>query len=182
MRNRKIWLALVIVSAGLLATPRPSHAQQAEELSEVIVTATKRESVAQNTPMSITVIGPDVLSTNHVDDFADFAFLVPGLTSTDSGPGNKRYALRGLQSPGEPEVALYYDEIPISGLPGGSLDTGASQPDLKLWDVDRIEILRGPEATLYGNGSEGGAIRIISKRPELTEVEGALQGIGSVTD
>jgi iron complex outermembrane recepter protein len=178
----KSGLALVIISAGLLATPRPSRAQQAEELTEVIVTATKRESVAQNTPMSITVIGPDVLSNNHVDDFADFAFLVPGLTNTDTGPGNKRYALRGLQSPGEPEVALYYDEIPVSGLPGGSLDTGASQPDLELWDMDRIEVLRGPEGTLYGNGSEGGAIRIISKRPELTKVEGALQVIGSVTD
>jgi iron complex outermembrane recepter protein len=180
--SKKIRLALAIMSIGLLAPLRATLAQQADELAEVIVTATKRASVAQNTPLSITVIGPDVLSTNKVDDFSDFAFLVPGLTSTDTGPGNKRYALRGLQSPGEPEVALYYDEIPISGLPGGSLDTGASQPDLKLWDVDRIEILRGPEGTLYGNGSEGGAIRIISKRPDLTKLEGAIQAVGSMTD
>ena len=179
---REIGLALAIALAGLLAPPRPSRAQQADELSEVIVTATKRESLAQSTPMSITVIGPDVLSFDHVDSFADFAFLVPGLTNTDTGPGNKRYAIRGLQSPGEPEVALYYDEIPISGLPGGSLDTGASQPDFKLWDMDRIEILRGPQGTLYGNGSEGGAIRIISKRPDLTKLEGAIQVVGSVTD
>jgi iron complex outermembrane receptor protein len=181
-RGRGIRFALAIVSLGFLGPPRPSAAQQAEQLSEVIVTATKRESVAQDTPMSIAVIGPDVLSSNHIDDFADFAFLVPGLTDTDVGPGNKRYALRGLQSPGEPEVALYYDEIPISGLPGGSLDTGASQPDLKLWDVDRIEVLRGPQGTLYGNGSEGGAIRIISKRPDLSTPEGALQVITSATD
>ena len=175
-------LSLAIMSMGLLASLRATLAQQADELAEVIVTATKRESVAQTTPMSIMVVSPDVLRTNQIDDFADFAFLVPGLTSTDTGPGNKRYALRGLQSPGEPEVALYYDEIPISGLPGGSLDTGASQPDLKLWDVDRIEILRGPEGTLYGNGSEGGAIRIISKRPDLTKLEGAIQAVGSMTD
>jgi iron complex outermembrane receptor protein len=180
--GREISLALAIMSLGSLGPPRPAVAEQAGDLSEVIVTATKRESLAQNTPMSIAVIGPDVLSTNHIDDFADFAFLVPGLTDTDAGPGNKRYALRGLQSPGEPEVALYYDEIPISGLPGGSLDTGASQPDLKLWDMDRIEVLRGPQGTLYGNGSEGGAIRIISKRPDLTKPEGALQVIGSATD
>ena len=180
--DKTILLTLAIMSMGLLAPLRATLAQQADELAEVIVTATKRESVAQNTPMSITVIGPDVLSTNQIDDFADFAFVVPGLTSTDTGPGNKRYALRGLQSPGEPEVALYFDEIPISGLPGGSLDTGASQPDLKLWDVDRIEVLRGPEGTLYGNGSEGGAIRIISKRPDLTKLEGAMQAVASVTD
>ena len=177
-----IRLALVIISLGFLGPPQPTLAQQAEELSEVIVTATKRESLAQDTPMSIAVIGPNVLAENRIDDFADFAFLVPGLTNTDTGPGNKRYALRGLQSPGEPEVALYYDEIPISGLPGGSLDTGASQPDLKLWDVDRIEVLRGPQGTLYGNGSEGGAIRIISNRPDLSKAEGALQVIASATD
>lgn len=174
--------ALAIVLFGLLAPLRATDAQQADSLAEVIVTATKRESIAQNTPMSITVIGPDVLSTNQIDDFADFAFLVAGLTYTDTGPGNKRYALRGLQSPGEPEVALYYDDIPISGLPGGSLDTGASQPDLKLWDVDHIEIMRGPQGTLYGNGSEGGAIRIISKQPDLNKAEGAIQAVGSVTD
>src|SRR5271168_2905519 len=178
--SKKIRLALAIVSLGLLAPIRATLAQQADELTEVIVTATKRESIAQNTPMSITVIGPDVLSINQIDDFADFAFLVPGLTSTDTGPGNKRYALRGLQSPGEPEVALYYDEIPISGLPGASLDTGDDEPDVKLWDVDRIEVLRGPEGTLYGNGSMGGAIRIISKRPDLTAFDAKAEAQGAV--
>src|SRR5580698_6360818 len=179
--SREITLALASISVGWLAPPGATFAEQADELAEVLVTATKRDSVAQKTHMSITVIGPEVLSTNHIDDFTDFAFLIPGLTDTDAGPGNKRYALRGLQSPGEPEVALYYDEIPISGLPGGSLDTGASQPDIKLWDMDRIEVLRGPEGTLYGNGSEGGAIRIISKRPDLTKFEAAAQVIGAVT-
>ncbi len=131
----------------------PVLGQQVDGLSEVVVTAAKRETIAQDTPMSMTVIGANELQGIRADDFADFAAVVPGLTATDMGPGNKRYALRGLQSPGEPEVALYYDEIPISGLPGASLDTGASQPDLKLWDVDRIEGLRGPEGTLYGNWS-----------------------------
>src|SRR5277367_2199879 len=135
-------------------------------MPEVIVTATKRETVAQDTPLSMTVLGADALKTTHADNFTEFASLVPGLTATDVGPGQKRYALRGLQSTGEPEVALYYDEIPISGLPGASLDTGDDQPDLKLWDSDRIEVLYGPQGTLYGNGSMGGAIRIISKRPD----------------
>jgi iron complex outermembrane receptor protein len=174
-------LDLPTVAIGLLITSPTVGAESASDVPEVIVTATKRETISQDTPISMTVLGADALQTTHADNFTEFASLVPGLTATDTGPGQKRYALRGLQSPGEPEVALYYDEIPISGLPGGSLDTGASQPDIKLWDMDRIEVLRGPEGTLYGNGSEGGAIRIISKRPDLTKFEAAAQVIGAVT-
>jgi len=175
-------LDLASIAIGLLITSYNVGAEPPSDISEVIVTATKRETVAQDTPISMTVLGADALQTTQADTCSDLASLVPGLTATDTGPGQKRYALRGLQSPGEPEVALYYDEIPISGLPGGSLDTGASQPDIKLWDMDRIEVLRGPEGTLYGNGSEGGAIRIISKRPDLTKFEAAIQVIGAVTD
>ena len=168
--------ALPILSkSGLADTPDTGS------LEEVVVTATKRETKLSDTPISMTVIGPEVLQTTSADSFTDYARLVPGLTAIDSGPGQKRYALRGLQSAGEPEVALYYDEIPISGLPGGSLDTGDDQPDLKLWDVDRIEVLRGPQGTLYGNGSMGGAIRILSKRPDLSAFAATTEAEGSVT-
>ena len=173
---------LLSVAVALLVLSNSANSQQAGDIAEIVVTATKRATIAQETPLSISVVGQDALQTTHADSFSDIESLVPGLTATDLGPGNKRYALRGLQSPGEPEVALYYDEIPISGLPGGSLDTGASEPDLKLWDINRIEVLRGPEGTLYGNGSEGGAIRIISNRPDLTKFEGAIQGWGAATD
>ena len=165
----------------LAATAAAAQEKPAPALEEIVVTAMKRASTVQTTPVSITVLGAKTLATTHADDFADFAKLVPGLTATDLGPGNKRYALRGLQSPGEPEVALYYDEIPISGLPGGSLDTGAAQLDLKLFDTNRIEVLRGPEGTLYGNGSEGGAIRIISNLPVLDRIEGDTEITGGAT-
>ncbi len=181
-QRRTISSVLAAIVVRVVVAPTPAVAQQAEDIPEIVVTALKRETVAQDTPISMTAIGPEALQTTHADDFGDFESLVPGLTATDLGPGNKRYALRGLQSPGEPEVALYYDEIPITGLPGSSLDTGASQPDLKLWDVNRIEVLRGPEGTLYGNGSEGGAIRIISNRPDLTKFDAVVQGWGSLTD
>lgn len=166
---------------GLLAGEACAQDVDVGERAEVVVTATKRETRVQDTALSMTVVGQSALQTSGADDFADFALLVPGLTAIDSGPGNKRYALRGLQSPGEPEVALYYDEVPISGLPGGSLDTGASQPDFKLWDVERIEVLRGPQGTLYGNGAEGGAIRILSHRPDLERIEAVVEAGGSVT-
>lgn len=170
-----------LLAGCLLVEVSPAWAQATDDAGSIIVTATRRETRLLQTPMSISVIGADTLAKADVTNFADFARLVPGLSYIDSGPGNKRYALRGLQSAGEPEVALYYDEIPVSGLPGGSLDTGDSQPDVTLWDVDRIEVLRGPQGTLYGNGSEGGAIRIISKRPVLDAVQGAVEATGAVT-
>jgi iron complex outermembrane receptor protein len=153
-----------------------------DSLEQVIVTATKRETRLSETPISMTVIGTEALQLGNVDDFSDYARQVPGLTAIDSGPGEKRYALRGLQAPGEPEVALYYDEIPISGLPGPSLDTGNSQLDLKMWDVDRVEVLRGPEGTLYGNGSMGGALRILSRRPDPTAFAATTEGEYGITE
>src|SRR5689334_2951230 len=164
------------------AIPAVAAAVDDSDLQEVLVTATRRETKLLETPISMTAVGEETLRSVNTDSFADFAGLVPGLTSIDTGPGQKRYALRGLQSAGEPEVALYYDEIPISGLPGASLDTGDSQPDIKLWDVDRVEVLRGPQGTLYGNGSMGGAIRILSKRPVMNELEGATETSGALTD
>jgi iron complex outermembrane recepter protein len=153
-----------------------------DALQEIVVTATKRPTNLLDTPISMTVLTADTLKAVNADAFGDVTRLIPGLTAIDSGPGQKRYALRGLQSAGEPEVALYYDEIPIRGLPGNSLDTGDDQPDFKLWDVDRIEVLRGPQGTLYGDGSLGGAIRIISKHPDPDHFEAASQVTGGFTD
>jgi iron complex outermembrane receptor protein len=151
-------------------------------LQEIVVTATRRDTKLLETPISMTVIGGETLRAANVDDFSDFEGLVPGLTAIDSGPGEKRYALRGLQSAGEPEVALYYDDIPIAGLPGGSLDTGDDQPDLKLWDVDRIEVLRGPQGTLYGNGAMGGAIRVLSNQPNFSAFSASAQAQGGTIE
>jgi outer membrane receptor protein involved in Fe transport len=171
-----------ILMAGALTRAVAQSADAASgPLAEILVTATKRESLLLETPINMTVIGPDILETANIDAVADFERLIPGLTAIDSGPGQKRYALRGLQSAGGPEVALYYDDIPISGLPGSTLDTGADQPDLKLWDTDRIEVLRGPQGTLYGNGSMGGAIRILSRRPDLSNFSAAADSYGATT-
>src|SRR5271156_6893065 len=173
--------AYAVWAIGLNAADAESSDIPAVSLQEIIVSATMRDTPILETPISMTVIESDVLNTANIDAAADFERLVPGLTAIDSGPGQKRYALRGLQSAGGPEVALYYDDIPISGLPGSTLDTGADQPDLKLWDVDRIEVLRGPQGTLYGNGSMGGAIRVLSKRPDLNDFSTATETYGAAT-
>jgi len=106
--------------------------------------------------MSITALPADILEQTVVKDVNDFILQVPNLSAADNGPGNKRYAIRNIQAAGEPEVGLYYDEIPIAGFAGENNDSGAQQPDLNLFDVERVEVLRGPQGTLYGAGSMGG--------------------------
>jgi len=175
----------ISIAIAVLCLPNAVRAtvdnDETSSLDEVVVTATRRETRLLDTPISMTVIGSDTLQAIDVDGFSDFARLVPGLTAIDSGPSDKRYSLRGLQSAGEPEVGLYYDDIPITGLPGGALDTGDRQPDIKLWDIDRIEVLRGPQGTLYGDGSMGGTLRIISKRPVLDSFQATTQVAGATT-
>ena len=169
------------LAAWSLSNPVQADTDSNPAPDDVVVTATRRETRLLDTPISMTVVGGDTLQATAADGFSDFARQVPGLTAIDSGPGAQRYALRGLQSAGEPEVGLYYDDIPMTGLPGGSLDTGDRQPDIKLWDIDRIEVLRGPQGTLYGDGSMGGTLRIISKRPVLDSFQAAAQVTGAAT-
>jgi len=147
----------------------------ADAIEEIVVTATKRATVLQDTPVSVQALSADNLHELGADDFIDFFSQITSLSQTGEGPGNRRYAIRGVQSIGEPQVGLYFDEIPIAGLPGDNLDSGFAQMDLKLWDIERIEVLKGPQGTLYGQGSMGGTLRVISKRPKTDKFEAAAE-------
>ncbi len=163
-----IWLVLSVV-------PAVSSAQSV--LEEVVVTATKRETLLQNTSESVQALTASELNNMGAADFMDYFHLVPNLSQSDNlGPGNARYAVRGISSAGEPLVAVYYDESPTLGSPGDSLDAGGSQPDIKLWDIERIEVLKGPQGTLYGSGSMGGTIRVIANKPDASSIGFAIQG------
>ena len=156
-------------------------AQDPTTLEEIVVTATKRATVLQDTAYSVQALGADTLRDMVADDFIDFFSEITSLSQFGRGPGNRRYSIRGVQSIGEPQVGLYYDEIPIAGLPGDNLDSGFAQLDLKLWDVERVEVLKGPQGTLYGQGSMGGTLRVISKRPVMDKVQFAAQSTLSDT-
>ena len=122
-----------------------STVEAADAIEEVIVTATKRgEQSVQDIPFSITAIGEDQLKVMNVADFEDFAYQVPGLTFLDQSPGERRYVVRGIQSAGQQQVAVYYDEVPLPGVQGATSDSGSQTPDLKLFDIERVEVLRGP--------------------------------------
>ncbi|HEY0315711.1 MAG TPA: TonB-dependent receptor [Sphingomonas sp.] len=157
-------------------TPAPAADAAGDGLQPIVVTATRRETNIQNTPMAIDAIGATQLLQTNARSIADVFSQVPAVSVQDQGPGQKRYAIRNITAAGEPEVGLYLDEIPIAGFTGENTDAGAQQPDVKLWDVSRLEVLKGPQGTLYGAGSEGGTIRIISARPNMDKFSGLVSG------
>src|ERR1700687_5226802 len=134
---------------------------------EITVTARKREETLQNVPFSVAAPTEEVLRSRGADDLEGVAPNVAGYTVQNLGQAQSQVALRGVSSgqivrdqPGVKEqVGIYLDESPISL----SLFT----PDIDLFDINRVEVLRGPQGTLFGAGSESGTVRYITNQPEL---------------
>lgn len=142
----------------------------AAEIEEVVVTATKRGAAnIQDIPFSVQALGGKKLNDIGATDFEDFYHLVPGLAVFDQGPGDKRYIIRGVNSTGAGTVGLYLDEAIITGE--NAQDGGGRQPDIKLFDIDRVEVLKGPQGTTFGSSSLSGTIRYITNKPNLQETE-----------
>ncbi|XHS01155.1 TonB-dependent receptor [Sphingomonas sp. DBB INV C78] len=150
---------------------------------DIVVTARKRgEERLQDIPAAISAIGAGTLEKMGATGFEDFAYQVPGLTFTDQGPGLKRYTLRGIQSAGQEQVAVYYDEVPVPGIQSSTGDSGSQIGDLQLYDLERVEVLKGPQSTTFGANSQTGAVRFILKKPNVNDVEGSVKaGASSVS-
>ncbi|MEQ8736496.1 MAG: TonB-dependent receptor [Rhodospirillaceae bacterium] len=148
-------------------------------LEEVIVTSTKRRRVPQDIAVSVATVGAEQLEAMAVRDTEDLIGLVAGLSSTNQGPGRNKVFLRG-QSDGpladrtQSTVGLYIDESPLV--------FSDTNPDFRLVDVERIEVLRGPQGTLFGAGSLGGTFRIITQKPDSFETLGEVSLGGSFTN
>ncbi len=154
--------------------------QQATEewaLEEVIVTSRKLGAEnLQDIPASVTAIDRKTLDEMMVVNFEDFARQIPGLTFLDTAPGERRYVIRGVQSAGQQQVAVYYDEVPLPGVQSSTSDSGGQTTDLKLYDMERIEVLRGPQGTVFGANSQGGTVIYITTQPILGEWESYVTG------
>ncbi len=141
---------------------------RAAESEVVIVTANKRSEDVKDVPTSISVLSGAALEDQHVVSYEDVSRSVPGLSfgggTGGEGVGDTNLEIRGISSGvGAATVGLYLDETPITL----SNQSGTSQP--QMFDIDRIEVLRGPQGTLYGASSEGGTLRFITKQPDLDE-------------
>src|SRR5688500_18119690 len=162
-----------VLALGLAAPALGLAASDETIIEQIIVTAQKRASALEDVPFSVAAASEqrirDSGSTNIVDLSRNFA----GLTITDLGPGQSQVAIRGI-SAGQvvrdlvggvkESVGVYLDESAIS--------QALFTPDLDLFDLERFEVLRGPQGTLFGAGSSAGTVRYITKQPQLGEFEG----------
>jgi iron complex outermembrane recepter protein len=155
------------------ASPGTTAAAAAEEaspaLQEVIVTAQKRSENILSVPISITAVNETVLDERGVKDIDDLSRLVPGVSlfappasSTPQSTGVRIISIRGISATaGSATTGVYVDDTPIQGR-----ESGTVYPE--IFDLDRVEVLRGPQGTLFGAGSEGGTVRFITPQPSLT--------------
>lgn len=159
-------IALILACARATAAEPQTSAAESPVIEEVVVTALKRSTLLQETPMSMLAISGATMTERGIDNVADLLRATPGLSLVDQGAGQKRLVIRGVQSAGEAQTGLYYDETPVSaGTPSTTNDAGQRSPELRLFDVERIEVLRGPQGTLYGSGSMGGTVRVLFNKP-----------------
>jgi iron complex outermembrane receptor protein len=163
--------------------PQIAAAADADEggLAEIVVTAQRFTSTVQNTPISISAVTGDQLDAAGITSIEQLAHEIPGLSMRSAGPGQTEYEARGLASSGgsSPTVGFYLDDVPLT--PPSTSQTGKVVIDPNLYDIDRIELLRGPQGTLYGSGSMGGTVRVITNQPKLGTFEGSVQGTLSDT-
>lgn len=166
MKHASIKLGAAVVIAAATGLPITSYAQSgAIALEEVIVTAQKRSESLQDVPISIAAFSAESLEAFGIDELEDIGANVPNffLNSFNNDPNTVRLFIRGIGQPGvqitqDPSVALYIDGVYV----GTSIGSGTESVDL-----ERVEILRGPQGTLYGRNSTGGAVNLISAKPDL---------------
>ena len=159
--------------------PAPAPADAASAPLEIVVTATRRNESVQNVPMTLQALSGDALSKLNVSNFNDLLKYTPNVTFASNGPGQGAIFMRGLatgfagnQSSGTispfPNVALYLDDQ--------SMQFPARNADVYVADLERIEVLEGPQGTLFGGGAEAGAVRYITNKPKIDKFEGKLEG------
>ena len=153
-----------------------------DSLAEVVVTATRRKETLEAVPYSISVVSADQLSNAGVTDISSLATAVPGLSMYDYGArlaGATVPIIRGINATGEPTRGFRtFEQAPVGTYIGNSPIDGYFQLD----DLKQIEVLRGPQGTLYGAGALGGALRIIPNSPELNNFSGAIEASGGRVD
>jgi len=167
-----------------LSVGLPASTVSAAGLEEIVVTATKRSASAQSIPVTIQAISEQSLEDLGIENFEDYIRNLAGVTSGGRGPGRNEIFIRGVSAGKgglkiagavgtEPNVALYLDEAPIS--------LGGRNIDPYITDINRVEVLPGPQGTLFGASSQAGTVRLITNKPEYNEFSAGVTASYSST-
>lgn len=169
---------LMLLMAGIFTLPLHSGARAAEVgLEEVMVTATRREERLQDVPVAVSAVTGDTLSSIGAKELADYFLFVPSVNLANNQVGERggqNIVIRGISNS---RTVVTTDASMLSATTGFYLnDIPITPVDTQLFDVDRVEVLRGPQGTLYGAGSMGGAIKLYHNRANLNNFEAAVEG------
>lgn len=177
-------LAIALTTSAVAQEAPAQPAKRQGGVTEIVVTATKRTESLQDVAVSVNALGSDELDNLGVDTFDDYLEQLPNVTAGGGGPGQSTIYIRGLASTTPnlttagvaglaPNVAMYLDEQPLS-QPGRNLDVYAA-------DMERIEVLAGPQGTLFGASSQAGVVRLITNKPDLAGFDASAKGGVSFT-
>lgn len=167
-----VGLTALVAGAGMTATAQDDGAEDAKRLNTVTITATKREQTLQDVPIAVSVVDDAVIEKAQINDILDLQTVVPSLrVSQLQQSGNSTFIIRGFGNGGnnigiEPSVAVYIDGVYRTRAAGGLSDYA---------DIERIEVLRGPQSTLFGKNSSAGVINVVTQEPEF-EFGGLVEG------
>jgi iron complex outermembrane recepter protein len=177
--NSKLCLAVATVLGASGASVAAMAADTGGGIEEIVVTAQRRSESIQNVPISITALTSETLTQLNITTFDDYSKFLPSVTVANQGPGSGQIYMRGLattqdgeQSQGAtgsfPNVAVYLDDQSAQ-MPGRNLDVYAA-------DIERVEVLEGPQGTLFGAGAQAGVVRYITNKPKLDQMEVIANG------
>ncbi len=159
------------------AIAQQSEANEGSSLEEIVVTARYREASVQDLGVSIRAFDEETLNRLGITDVGGLARFTPSLNIQERGPNRNEMSIRGITNflitqdlaPSSRPVGIYLDGSPVNTM-------GGSQTDIRVWDLERVEVLRGPQGTLFGEGSSAGAVRYFTRSPNLGEFEGQFEG------
>jgi outer membrane receptor protein involved in Fe transport len=179
MAKRALGIVLASVSAMALVAPALAAG---ENIETIVVTANKRSEQIKDVPMAVTALTSEELSKLKANSFADFVARVPGMAAIASDPSHTSLVLRGITTQGVgATIGTYLDETPYgssSALANGTVTT----PNLDTFDIERVEVLRGPQGTLYGASTLGGLLKFVTKAPDTSALAAAAEIGGEDVD
>ncbi len=169
--------AAALLIGGALSMP----VAFAAPMEEILVSAQKRgEQALQDVPIAVQAVTGDDIRDQVALEFSDIAAQISSLVVQDLGPGDRKYIIRGVNSTATSAVGVYYDEAVITART--KQDGGGRQAAIELHDLARVEVLKGPQGTLYGASSSAGTVRYIPNRPDPTRIDANVGGLISTTE